>query len=126
LLAPKEVKTERNQPELLQGFRVLKADGCQAAFSFPVTVRFPGEMISGAENTVTLRVASVPSFLIMKAFVLAGRNKPKDAYDICYCLDHWSAGSVEIARNWRERIDGDAEVVRADVLLREKFATQNS
>jgi hypothetical protein len=24
----------------------------------------------------------------MKAYALAGRDRPKDAYDICYCLDH--------------------------------------
>lgn len=125
-LAPKDVKTERNHPKLMGGFRVLKADGCQAAFRFPLTVKYPGKMISGAKNTVSLQVASVPDFLIMKAFALGGRDKPKDAYDICYCLDHWPEGVAEIAKSWSARMDDDSDVVRAVALLREKFETLDS
>ena len=46
-------------------------------------------MISGATNTVRLQVASLPDFIIMKAHALAGRDKPKDVYDLCYCLDEY-------------------------------------
>lgn len=50
-------------------------------------------MISGAANTVHLRVASLPDFLVMKAHAIGGRDKPKDVYDLCYCLD--SGGSPD-------------------------------
>jgi len=46
-------------------------------------------MISGASNTVHLQVASLPDFIVMKAHAVNGRDKPKDVYDICFCLDEF-------------------------------------
>ncbi|BCX49782.1 protocatechuate3,4-dioxygenase [Haloferula helveola] len=124
-LAPKEVKTRKNKPKLLEGFRVLKADGCAAAFHSPLSQKLKGEMVSGATNTVSLQVASVPDFLVMKAFALIGRDKPKDAYDICYCLDHYAGGISELAEAWRSRKD-DADVSKAIEYLGVKFESVES
>jgi predicted nucleotidyltransferase len=124
-LAPKEVKTRKNKPKLLDGFRVLKADGCAAAFHSPLSQKLKGEMINGAANTVSLQVASVPDFLVMKAFALNGRDKPKDAYDICYCLDHYAGGVSELAKVWRSRRD-EADVLKAIGYLQVKFESVNS
>ena len=124
-LAPKEVKTEKNKPKLLEGFRVLKADGCAAAFHSPLSRKLKGEMVNGAVNTVFLQVASVPDFLIMKAFALNGRDKPKDAYDICYCLDHYAGGITELAEAWCIQGD-DLGVSKAIGFLSEKFESVNS
>ncbi len=124
-LAPKEVITKKNNPKFLDGFRVLKADGCGAAFHSPLTQRLQGKMVSGASNTVALQVASVPDFLIMKAFALNGRDKPKDAYDICYCLDYYKGGISELAKVWRERMT-DPDISQAMGFLKEKFETLNS
>jgi predicted nucleotidyltransferase len=121
-LAPSEVKTRKNRPKLLEGFRVLKADGCAAAFRSPLTRKLKGEMIGGASNTVSLQVASVPDFLVMKAFALHGRDKPKDAYDICYCLDHYAGGIAQLAEIWRERRQ-ESDVAKAIGWLRDKFET---
>jgi len=124
-LAPTAVKTEKNKPRLLEGFRVLKADGCAAAFRSPLHQKMKGEMANGATNTVSLQVASVPDFLVMKAFALNGRDKPKDAYDICYCLDHYAGGIAELAEAWRNRIE-DEDVVKAIGFLQEKFESVDS
>ena len=35
-LAPKEIKLKKNKPKLVEGFRVLQADGCGVAFNNPV------------------------------------------------------------------------------------------
>lgn len=121
-LAPPEVKTDRRKPKLIPGFRVQKADGCSAVFREPLTVELSGRMIGGAQNTVRLQVASVPGFLIMKCHALNGRDKPKDAYDICYCLDHFAGGISELAEIWSRRIPQDPDVVLAVKILREKFA----
>jgi hypothetical protein len=107
---------------LMPGFRPLDADGCAAAFLRPERVVIEGQMISGAQNHVSLLVASVPDFLVMKAHALAGRDKPKDAYDLCFCLDHAPAGMAAIARAWRERA-ADQLVVAAIECLKAKFAT---
>ena len=120
-LAPKEVKTVKNKPKLIEGFRVLKADGCGAAFHSPLTMKLSGQMIGGAKNTVSLRVASVPDFLVMKAIALGMRDKPKDAYDICYCLDHYQGGIRELARSWRSRVDHESDVAKALAILKQKF-----
>ena len=58
----------------------------------------------------------------MKAFALAGRDKPKDAYDICFCLDNAPDGIEALAHMWRERRE-DALVVGALAHLRDKFGT---
>ncbi len=125
-LAPKEVKTGKNKPRLIEGFRVLKADGCEAAFHSPLTLKLSGRMIGGAKNTVSLRVASVPDFLVMKSIALAGRDKPKDAYDICYCLDHFEGGTPQLATAWRSRMVAGSEVARAVEILKEKFESVDS
>jgi hypothetical protein len=83
-LAPREVKLKKNRPKLLEGFRVLQADACGTAFHAPVRMEISGKTVRGANNKVRLRIASLPDFLVMKAHALAGRDKPKDAYDFCY------------------------------------------
>ncbi|MGA2691872.1 MAG: nucleotidyl transferase AbiEii/AbiGii toxin family protein [Opitutaceae bacterium] len=121
-LAPKEVKLKKNKPKLLEGFRVLQAEGCGAAFSAPEQVEVTGRMVRGSQNKVTLRVASLPDFLVMKAHAIGGRDKPKDSYDLCYCLDHFPGGIGQLASVWRGRAL-EPDVRKAVVLLREKFST---
>jgi len=121
-LAPKEIKLKKNKPKLLQGFRVLQADACGNAFGAPVQKEIEGRTLRGARNTVRVRVASVVDFLIMKAHALGGRDKPKDAYDICYCLDHYPGGLGDLAASWRSR-RAEKDVKRAIEILREKFSS---
>jgi len=119
-LAPKDVKLRKNRPKLLKDFRVLQADGCGVAFHAPVELTIPGMNIRGAKNTVLLRLASLADFLVMKAHALGGRDKPKDAYDLCYCLDHAPIGIGALAAEWRARL-GEEDVSRAVMILRGKF-----
>lgn len=125
-LAPKDVKTAKNKAKLIEGFRVLKADGCEAAFRSPLTMKLSGQMIGGAKNTVSLRVASVPDFLVMKAIALAKRDKPKDAYDICYCLDHFKGGIPQLAKAWSSLLVSGSDVARSVEILKEKFESVDS
>ena len=124
-LAPKKVRLDKNRPRLLQSFRVLQAAGCEVAFRAPVAVEVSGQMIRGARNTVTIQVASVADALVMKALALRGRDKPKDAYDLCYCLRYAPGGMAELAANWRQRA-GDEHVRTAREILSEKFAAPDS
>jgi Nucleotidyl transferase AbiEii toxin, Type IV TA system len=80
---------------------------------------------SGANNHVSVLVASIEDFLVMKAYALAGRDKPKDAYDICYCLDNVPGGIDAMAHAWRAWREDDV-VVGAIERLREKFASVES
>jgi len=105
----------------LKDFRVLQADGCSEAFHEPQIITIDGQMVNGAKNSVELRVASLPDFLLMKCFALNGRDKPKDAYDICYCLEHAPGGAEAIATAWNQR-SGETNVEEAVAILRQKFA----
>ncbi|MGH9257049.1 MAG: nucleotidyl transferase AbiEii/AbiGii toxin family protein [Vicinamibacterales bacterium] len=121
-LAPADVKLKKNHPKLVEGFRVLQFPACAAAFGHPEDIELKGAMISGALNTVRLRVASLPDFIIMKAHAVGGREKPKDVYDICYCLDEYPDGIAIVAADWRLRRD-DPLVAAAVEILRAKFQT---
>jgi hypothetical protein len=119
-LAPSDVKLKKNRPKLLGDFRVLQFSACAAAFTRPETVELAGAMVSGVENTVHLRVASLPDFLIMKAHAIGGRDKPKDVYDLCYCLDEFPDAIEVVAANWRTR--RQHAIVAASIgILKEKF-----
>jgi len=119
-LAPHDLKIEKNRPKLLEGFRVLKADGCGAAFHSPVEMVMLGLNVRGAKNTVSLRIASIADFLVMKAHAIGGRDKPKDAYDFCYCLDHSPGGIAPLAVEWKARIE-EPDIKKSVAILREKF-----
>lgn len=121
-LKAQEPRRKRRGKPILEGFRPLDADGCAAAFVHPETVKVRGHMISGAENSVRIQVAAIEDFLIMKSFALAKRDKPKDAYDICYCLDQAPDGINVLARSWRARRE-EPLVAGAIAHLHEKFAT---
>lgn len=118
-LAPKEIKIRSGREKRIRGFRVLQTEGCGVAFRDPEAV-VEGRMADGAKNAVEIRVAALPDFLVMKCYALHGRDKPKDAYDICFCLDHVPDGGVGIAEDWRARAN-DKNVIRAIEILRAKF-----
>ena len=121
-LAPKEARLEKNKPKLLQGFRVLQADACSTAFREPVQVVLDGRDIRGAKNRVSLLVASLADFLVMKAHALAGRDKLKDAYDIVFCLDNFPGGLEKLAGEWKQRSE-EKEVMRTIEILSDKFTS---
>lgn len=76
-LAPADVKLKKNHPKLVEGFRVLQFPACAAAFGHPQSIELEGVMVSGALNTVHLRVASLSDSIIMKAHAVDGRDKPR-------------------------------------------------
>jgi hypothetical protein len=82
-------------------------------------------MIKGKTNQVQFLVASIADFLIMKSYALANRDKPKDAYDICFCLDNYPGGRNKLAANWKKRA-GKKDVIKAIAILKEKFASVDS
>jgi hypothetical protein len=91
-LAAQNVKWKKNKPKLLEGFRVLKAEGCNVAFHAPVEITIPGRNVRGAANTVHMRVVSLADFVLMKAHAIGGRDKPKDVYDLCYAVEGYPGG----------------------------------
>ena len=119
-LAPKEVKLKKNRPKLVTDFRVLQVEAASEAFRSPVELELSGENVRGAKNTVRLRVVSLADFLVMKAHAIGGRDKPKDTYDFCYCLEQFPDGMEKLAENWKSRA-GEKNTAKAIEVLCEKF-----
>lgn len=124
-LAPGNVTLGKNRPKLLEGFRVLQVEAMNEAFRAPVTVTLDGRNVRGARNSVTLQVASLSDFLVMKAHAIGRRDKPKDVYDVCFCLDRLAGDMEPIARDWRDRMQAK-NVAEAVNILREKFMSVES
>ena len=103
-LAPKRARVKKNRPQLTPRFRVLEADGCRQAFDSPQRVRIEGEMPDGRRNRVTIQVASVEDFLVMKGFALAGRDKPKDDDDIYFSAKNCRGGPLALANVLRPKL----------------------
>lgn len=74
-------------------------------------------------------MASIPDLLILKAYAFEKREKPKDAYDLCFCLEHYPGGRQALAREFRRRLEAEGPVAalanQALLYLQEKFATLN-
>jgi hypothetical protein len=119
-LASVDVKLTKHRPKLVTGFRVLQFSACAVAFEHPQEVQLEGVMISGARNTVRVRVASLQDFLIMKVHAIKGRDKPKDVYDLCYCLNEYPNAIAIVAADWRSR-RRHRLVVEAINVLHDKF-----
>ncbi|MEY3230347.1 MAG: hypothetical protein RL689_436 [Planctomycetota bacterium] len=82
----------KRRHQQVQDVEARKARGCDLAFRHPVEVRVEMTLPDGAVSDVSLRVANVAAFIVMKAFALGGRRKSKDAYDIVYCLEQHPGG----------------------------------
>ncbi|MBK8768302.1 MAG: hypothetical protein IPM01_28440 [Burkholderiaceae bacterium] len=101
LLMPKEAMLVRNRPPLLANFAVQRADGAAIAMRDYVEHTIEGVMPDGRRNAVSLRIASIPAFLVMKGYALAGRNKRKDAYDIYFAVREFAGGPDALANACR-------------------------
>jgi hypothetical protein len=91
-LMPRRARFKKNRPPLLAGFAVQRATGADVANAHFVQHELSGSMPDGRRNSVRLRVASIPAFLVMKGYAIVGRDKPKDSYDVYYAIKHFEGG----------------------------------
>lgn len=83
-------KTHRTQK--VQDVRARKTRGCDLALQHSFSVILCKDMPDGAKNEVTIQVADVVPFLVMKGMALWDRYKEKDAYDIYFTILHYPGG----------------------------------
>lgn len=76
----------------VQNIKMRKARGSDLAFRFYEEVIISGILPGGGEDSTTIRVASIVSFLVMKGMALHDRLKEKDAWDIYFCIRHFPGG----------------------------------
>lgn len=76
----------------VDGIKALPATGGNFAFEFPAEkVKIDYIRPDGALDSGHVRVISIVPYIVMKTAAL-GRGKPKDAYDIYYCINHYEGG----------------------------------
>ena len=122
-LMPRDAVIAKNNPPLVSNFAVQRADGAELALNFYQMVAVDGAMPDGGRNRVSIAVASIPALLAMKGYAIANRQKPKDAYDIYYCVLNYPGGvdglvsatlpllEVEVAKTGYRNIAGKFRTV---------------
>lgn len=93
--------------------------------SLDVDIAISGTMPDGFQNRVTVRIVRPEAFILIKAFALDERQKPKDAYDIAFVLRHYRPSLQDLARRIKPLLDTGlgAEAWR---ILQDKFHTLDS
>jgi hypothetical protein len=94
----------KHRTQKIQDARARKARGADLAFDSPVVVSLEGELPGGGRDTVTVRVASIVPWLVMKGMALADRLKEKDAYDVTYCVHNYPDGPRALAEECRPHL----------------------
>jgi len=89
-------KSHRTQS--IQDIRARKARGCDLVFKQNCLSKISANMPDGALNEVTVKIATVIPFLVMKGMCIWDRYKEKDAYDIYFTILHYSGGINELAK----------------------------
>jgi hypothetical protein len=83
---------ESHRIQSIQDIQVRKARGADLAFDSPVEIVVEGMLPGGVRDSITLRVASIVPFIVMKSIALDSRLKEKDSWDIYYCICNYPGG----------------------------------
>lgn len=111
--------------EHIHGMNVSKLRGMDLALDHAVEVDISGDLPDGGKKQVTARVPAIPAFVCMKAIAMNERKKPKDAYDILFCLRHYGTGPEDLAKGLMD-IRDDPLVQEALASLRSNFASEDA
>jgi len=114
--------TRGHRTQKVQDMHPRKARGCDLAVSLATEVTLSGTLPGGGKDTVTLRVASIVPFLVMKAMAMAGRLIEKDAWDIYYCIRYYPGGISKLVEEFRPHLENGL-VQEALTKIAEKFAS---
>ncbi|MDP2181436.1 MAG: hypothetical protein Q8K99_02565 [Actinomycetota bacterium] len=83
---------KHHRTQRVQDLKPRKARGADLLFSETREREIEGRLPSGALDTVSVKVAGVVSYLVMKSSALETRIKDKDAYDIWFTLANYPGG----------------------------------
>jgi hypothetical protein len=90
-----------------------------------IEIELAGERLDGAgQSNVTVRVANVLTYSVLKIFAFQDRHENKDSYDLVFTLANYKGGpssAGEIAA--QSSIAGREVVIEAIELLKERFAS---
>ncbi len=123
LLAGEYGGTSKNhRTQKVQDVRPRKARGCDLAFEMFQEIMVEGILPDGGHDTVSIRVASIVPFFVMKGMALHDRMKEKDAWDIYFCVKNYPGGVEALAKDFLPHINN--LLVREGIdKISEKFAS---
>lgn len=108
----------------VDGIKTLPATGGNFAFNFPPkNIKIDYVRPDGAFDIGHVKVVSVIPYIVMKTAAL-GRGKPKDAYDIYYCVYHYEGGVRKLLEEMLPYKDNELIKTTCQKLA-EKFASPN-
>jgi hypothetical protein len=84
-----------------QDMQPRKARGADLVFMLPEKIIIHGRLPEGGDDSTEIQVASIPAFLVMKAFALNNRLKEKDSWDIYYCVRYYPGGVEALIDDFR-------------------------
>ena len=82
----------KHRHQRVQDTRARKARGADLVFQHAVVKTVSGRLPDGAINEVTVKVAGVLPFLVMKGMAIWSRKDQKDAYDIYFVISNYPSG----------------------------------
>jgi hypothetical protein len=96
--------------------------GIERALATRTEVRVSGQDLFGAKQETTVPIAGIGALLVLKLNAFAGRQQPKDAYDVLYGVSQYTGGAERAVYEFRsEGPAGNCGYGRALRTLREYF-----
>jgi len=95
-------KAHRHQK--VQDVLARKARGSDLVFQHNISIKISGTMPDGAENEITIKIAHIVPFLVMKGMALWECLKEKHAYDIYFTVLNYPGGIDELAKQFNPYI----------------------
>ena len=89
---------QSHRTQSVQDVRARKARGCDLVFEHCLPLKVSANMPDGARNEVSIKIADITPFLVMKGMAMWERYKEKDAYDIYFTLLHYPGGIDELVK----------------------------
>lgn len=100
-----EGTSKGHRHQKIQGVQARKVRGCDLAFEMSQEIKIEGTLPGGAHDAVTVRVASIVPFFVMKGMAMETRLKEKDAWDIYYCLLNYPGGIDALAKEFKPHLN---------------------
>jgi stress response protein SCP2 len=114
-----------HRTQKIQDARARKARGSDLVFEDYSAIKISGKMPDGAENEISIKIANVVPFLVMKGMVLWETYKEKHAYDIYFVVRNFPGGIAALADQF-EPLLSNRLVQEGLGKIRSKFANINS
>jgi len=92
--------------------------GLDLAFEVCDTIEISGVMPDGTHNRVRARIVQPEAFILIKAFAMEERAKPKDAYDIAFVLRNYSPDVEDLGEKVRRLLSNGLAAEGFEILQR--------